>query len=300
MHILIFRLQKLVIVQLSSMTCYLGFPEFKKVDILWKDCPNSSKSSKGSLGGLYLRVFMSEKCDRDKFWSTLVDSCLRIRDIIDWERSHPDDIHDITPAYGIDVAVNHFLSVSCSFQGPSRSILACIFWLFCQKIINKLTIIASMQSLNSAICDAGKTILPEHLVLTADCLSATGEFVALNAKGLAQQRKETAVSSPFLQACFSVSWTFQFMFLLLVFLLDLHLETIPYLSPCHFLQSPGDCFVRAAKTGIVDNLEGAVDALSWGMVPSIGTGARFDIMYSGKVDNIGYYGDIYTLLKNLI
>lgn len=62
-----------------------------------------------------------------------------------------------------------------------------------------------MQRLNSAICDTGKTVLPEHLVLTADCLVATGEFVALNAKGLGQQRKEINVSSPLNQACFSVS-----------------------------------------------------------------------------------------------
>ncbi|KAL3499420.1 hypothetical protein ACH5RR_038513 [Cinchona calisaya] len=208
-------------------TVIKGFPEFKKVDILWKDCPSSSKSSKSSLGGLYLRVFMSEKCDRAKFWRILVNNCLQIRDMIDWERSHPDDIRDMTSAYGVDAAVNHFLS-----------------------------------SLSSAIRDTGKTILPQHLVLTADCLSATGEFVALNAKGLAQQRKETAVYSPFQQACFS---------------------------------SPGDCFVRAAKTGIVDNLEGTVDALSWGMVPSIGTGAQFDIMYAGKghepAKSIDIYGD---------
>lgn len=209
-------------------TVIKGFPEFKKVDIMWKDCPNSSKSSKGSLGGVYVRVFMSEKCDRTKFWSILVDNCLRIRNLIDWEHSHPDDIHDMTPAYGIDAAVIHFLS-----------------------------------SLNSAISDTGKKMLPEHLVLTADCLSATGEFVALNAKGLAQQRKETAVSSPFLQACFS---------------------------------SPGDCFIRAAKAGIVDNLQGTVDALSWGMVPSVGTGARFDIIYSGKGYEPAKSIDVYDLL----
>ena len=195
---------------------------------MWKDCRNSSKSSKGSLGGVYLRVFMSEKCDRTKFWSVLVDNCLRIRDLIDWERSHPDDIHDMAPAYGIDAAVNHFLSVSYAFQGPINSILAFFIFLFfpTRGRINKLSIFTLMQSLNSAISDTGKTILPEHLVLTADCLSATGEFVALNAKGLAQQRKETAVSSPFLQACFSVSYL-QFTFLLLVFLLVLHLDTIP-------------------------------------------------------------------------
>lgn len=35
--------------------------------------------------------------------------------------------------------------------------------------------------------------------------------------------------------------------------------------------------------GAVDNLQGSLDALSWGNSPSLGTGAQFDILYSGKV-----------------
>lgn len=49
------------------------------------------------------------------------------------------------------------------------------------------------------------------------------------------------------------------------------------------LQSPSDCFINAAKIGTVDNLQGSIDALSWGNSPSLGTGAQFDILYSGKV-----------------
>lgn len=62
-----------------------------------------------------------------------------------------------------------------------------------------------MQRLKSAVFDTGKTVLQEHLVLAADSLSFTGEFVGLSAKGLAQQRKQTSVPSPFMKACFSVS-----------------------------------------------------------------------------------------------
>lgn len=62
-----------------------------------------------------------------------------------------------------------------------------------------------VQSLESAISDTGKSILPQHLLLVADSLSATGEFVALNARGIAQQREHASVSSPFMQACLSVS-----------------------------------------------------------------------------------------------
>ncbi|KAL2516997.1 DNA-directed RNA polymerase IV subunit 1 [Abeliophyllum distichum] len=210
-------------------TVVKGFTEFKKVDILWRERPNRSKFPKGSSGELYLRVFMSEHCDRTKFWSILNDNCFRIRNIIDWERSHPDDIHDISQVHGIDVAWKYFFN-----------------------------------SLNSAICDTGKTILPEHLVVTANCLSATGEFVALNAKGLAQQRKETSVSSPFSQACFL---------------------------------NPSDCFVKAAKTGQTDGLQGSLEALAWGQTPSIGTGCRFDIIYNGKGHEPAEPTDVYSLLS---
>ena len=62
-----------------------------------------------------------------------------------------------------------------------------------------------VQSLESAISDAGKSIHPQHLVLVADSLSATGAFVSLNARGIARQREHASVSSPFMQACYSVS-----------------------------------------------------------------------------------------------
>ncbi|XP_059661700.1 DNA-directed RNA polymerase IV subunit 1 [Cornus florida] len=213
-------------------TVIKGFLEIKKVDILWKDQPNVSRSHFSSSGELYLRVYMSENCDRSKFWSVLVNNCLQIMDMIDWDRSYPDDIRDVSSAYGIDVAWKCFLS-----------------------------------NLKIAISDTGKCILSEHLLLAADCLSATGEFVALNAKGLAQQRKQTSVSSPFTQACFS---------------------------------NPGDCFIKAAKMGVVDNLQGSIDALSWGMIPSIGTGGQFEMLYSPKGHELATPIEVYDLLGSQI
>lgn len=49
------------------------------------------------------------------------------------------------------------------------------------------------------------------------------------------------------------------------------------------LQNPGPGFIKAAKAGTVDNLQGSLDALAWGKVPSLGTGGLFEIIYSGKV-----------------
>ncbi|KAF8412332.1 hypothetical protein HHK36_000294 [Tetracentron sinense] len=209
-------------------TVIKGFVEFKNVDILWNDLLKDSKSHKVCSGELYLRVSMSEHCEGAKFWSVLQNACLQIMDLIDWERSHPDNIYDTFCAYGIDAAWIYFLT-----------------------------------SLKSAISETGKTILPEHLLLVADSLSATGEFIGLSAKGLRRQRNQLSVSSPFMQACFS---------------------------------NPGACFIKAAKEGTVDGLQGTLDAVAWGKKPSIGTGGHFDILYSGKGHNLAKPEGIYDLL----
>ncbi|XP_076942894.1 DNA-directed RNA polymerase IV subunit 1-like [Bidens hawaiensis] len=159
-----------VVVPFLMETVIKGSANVKKVEIAWQDGPKTSKSFKDSSGELYLRVFMSESCDRRKFWRLIMEDCIQIMDMIDWERSHPDDIQDVILANGIDAARNHFL-----------------------------------RTLKSAIEDTGKTILPQHLALAADCLSVSGEFVPINAKGLSLQRNQASVSAPFTQACFSVS-----------------------------------------------------------------------------------------------
>ncbi|WJX70714.1 DNA-directed RNA polymerase [Trifolium repens] len=87
-----------------------------------------------------------------------------------------------------------------------------------------------MLNLSSATYDTGKSILPKHMQLVANSLSASGEFVGLSAKGMARQRKHASVSSPFVQACFS---------------------------------NLGSSFLKAAKSGVVDNLRGNLDALAW-------------------------------------
>ena len=63
-----------------------------------------------------------------------------------------------------------------------------------------------LQKLEFATIDVGKTILSQHLVFVANSLSATGEFVSLNAKGIGQQLEHASVTAPFMQACFSVSY----------------------------------------------------------------------------------------------
>ncbi|KAL5554870.1 hypothetical protein UlMin_037106 [Ulmus minor] len=205
-----------------------GFKEIKKIDILWKDVPSMSKRVCGSSGELYLKVSMSGDIGSRRFWNMLMDDCIEVMDLIDWSRSHPDNINAFCWAYGIDAGWKYFLN-----------------------------------NLESALSDAGKTILPEHLLLVANCLSVTGEFVGLNAKGISRQREIASVSSPFSQACFS---------------------------------TPSAYFIKAAKGEVEDGLQGSLDALAWGKVPSFGTGGPFELIYSGKGGEIDKPTNVYDLL----
>ncbi|KAL6182113.1 hypothetical protein ACLB2K_043536 [Fragaria x ananassa] len=216
---------RVLVIPFLLKTVVKGFLEIKKVDILWNDRPGSS-------GELCLKVSMSGKTRKGTtLWNMLMDDCIPVMDMIDWSRSHPDNVHDICTAYGIDVGQKHFL--------------------------NKL---------ESATKDVGKTILPQHLLLVADCLSSTGEFVSLNAKGIGQQLEHASVIAPFMQACFS---------------------------------TPGPCLVKAAKVGVVDNLQGSLDALTWGNTPSLGSGGQFDIIFSkGPVSSKPI--KVYDLLSSQI
>lgn len=103
--------------------------------------------------------------------------------------------------------------------------------------------------------------------LVADCLSCTGEFVSLSAKGMSRQREQASITSPFMQACFS---------------------------------SPGASFIKAAKVGAMDDLKGSLDALSWGKVPPIGTAGQFELLYSGKGHEICKPAEVYNLLGSQI
>ncbi|WJX13015.1 DNA-directed RNA polymerase [Trifolium repens] len=125
-------------------------------------------------------------------------------------------------------------------------------------------IFACRENLSSATSDTGKSILHKHLHLVANSLSASGEFVGLSAKGMVRQRKHASVSSPFVQAYFS---------------------------------NPGNSFLKAAKYGVVDNLQGNLDALGCGNCLPMGTSGQFDIIYLEKVQELDKSVDVYGLLE---
>ncbi|XP_028548583.1 DNA-directed RNA polymerase IV subunit 1 [Dendrobium catenatum] len=160
-HILLDILRDLVIPCLLK-SLIKGFSEIRKVDILWDD------AQKNSNGELFLKVTMSENCSLGKFWSSIQNACLPIMDLIDWNRSHPNDICNISSMFGISAS-----------------------WLF------------FLRSLKSTALDVGRSVRQEHLNIVADRLFISGEFHGLNKKGLKVQRDYTTTSSPFTFACFS-------------------------------------------------------------------------------------------------
>lgn len=81
------------------------------MDILWDDHPKAFKFHNCCSRKLFLKVFMSENCQRGKFWSAVQDACIQIVDLIDWEHSRPDNLYDVFRAFGIDSAWKHFLGV---------------------------------------------------------------------------------------------------------------------------------------------------------------------------------------------
>ncbi|AAG12662.1 RNA polymerase IIA largest subunit, putative; 12353-6556 [Arabidopsis thaliana] len=208
-----------------------GDQGIKKVNILWTDRPKAPKRNGNHLAGeLYLKVTMYGDRGKRNCWTALLETCLPIMDMIDWGRSHPDNIRQCCSVYGIDAGRSIFVA-----------------------------------NLESAVSDTGKEILREHLLLVADSLSVTGEFVALNAKGWSKQRQVESTPAPFTQACFS---------------------------------SPSQCFLKAAKEGVRDDLQGSIDALAWGKVPGFGTGDQFEIIISPKVHGFTTPVDVYDLLSS--
>ena len=140
-----------------------------------------------------------------------------------------------------------------------------------------------LQSLKSAVSDIGRNIHLEHLLLVSDCLSVTGEFHGLSTKGLKQQKAHLSISSPFTQACFSVSSSSSF-FHTFMYSWN-HVLSLSNIQWCFVwvLQNPGKCLIEAGKQGSVDHLYGTLDAVAWGKEAPVGTGGPFEIMYSGQV-----------------
>uniref|UniRef100_A0ACD5TL06 Uncharacterized protein n=1 Tax=Avena sativa TaxID=4498 RepID=A0ACD5TL06_AVESA len=134
-----------------------GFLEFKDIEI---QCQKDNE--------LVVKVGMSEHCKSGKFWANLQNACVEIFELIDWERSRPGSVYDISCSYGVDSAWNFFL-----------------------------------ESLRSKTDDIGKNIRREHLLVVADSLSVSGKFHGLSSQGLKQQRTRLSISSPFSEACFA-------------------------------------------------------------------------------------------------
>lgn len=152
---------------------------------------------------------MAKSCALRNFWHALQNACIPIMDLIDWGRSHPDGVYDISNAFGIVSAYNYFLRVG----GVRLSQFLNLFSYSACLVGNLLvTIMYLLQSLKSTISDIGRNIHLEHLLLVSDSLSVTGEFHGLTAKALKQQKAHLSISAPFAEACFSVRHFFLLFF----------------------------------------------------------------------------------------
>lgn len=85
------------------------------MDVLWADRPKAPKKNKNHLSGeLFLKVIMYGDKVKKNLWSALLETCLPVMDMIDWTRSHPDNIRQCCSVYGIDAGRSIFLAVSIS------------------------------------------------------------------------------------------------------------------------------------------------------------------------------------------
>lgn len=144
---------------------------------------------------------MSENCSLGKFWNSILNACVPIMDLIDWNRSHPNDICNISSMFGITAAWIFFLRVS----DLQYDLISLLTWLFQLVSFFSFIVFFNLQSLKSTALDVGRNVRQEHLNIIADRLFISGEFYGLNKKGLKMQRDFTTNSPPFTFACFSVS-----------------------------------------------------------------------------------------------
>jgi DNA-directed RNA polymerase-4 subunit 1 len=84
----------------TSCFYFAGFLEFKDVEI---QCQQDNE--------LVVKVGMTEYCKSGEFWTSLQNACVSIMELIDWERSRPGSVYDISCSFGIDSAWNFFVEV---------------------------------------------------------------------------------------------------------------------------------------------------------------------------------------------
>ena len=80
---------------------FAGYLEFKDVEI---QCQQDNE--------LAVKVCMSEHCKSGEFWANVQNACVAIMELIDWGRSRPGSVYDISCSYGVDSAWNFFVEVS--------------------------------------------------------------------------------------------------------------------------------------------------------------------------------------------
>ncbi|GJS16369.1 hypothetical protein Tco_0410841 [Tanacetum coccineum] len=72
----------------------------------------------------------------------------------------------------------------------------------------------------------------------------------------------------------------------------------PFTQAC--FANPSDSFLKATKSEALDNLEGTIDALSWGKVLGLGIGGRFEMVFFREKHQIDKPVDVFSLLIRVL
>ncbi|XP_021859597.1 DNA-directed RNA polymerase V subunit 1 [Spinacia oleracea] len=122
----------------------------------------------------------------------------------------------------------------------------------------------AVQRLSTSVTMVTKGVLKEHLLLLASSMTCAGNLVGFNTSGIKALCRALNVQVPFTEAT---------------------------------LYTPRKCFERASEKCHVDTLASIVGSCSWGKRVSIGTGAKFDLLWETKeIEMADKPTDVYNFL----
>ncbi|KAF6174988.1 hypothetical protein GIB67_026476 [Kingdonia uniflora] len=160
-------------------------------------------------------------------WRIVMDSCLSIMHLIDTRRSVPYAIKQVQESLGISSAFDQ-----------------------------------AIQHLSTSIKSIKKDVLKEYLVLIANSITCTGNFLGFNSACYKALFRSLAVPVPFTEATLS-------------------------------------CFEKAAEKCHLDSLSSTVASYSWGKHVAVGTGSRFELLWNTKEMGLEQEAglDVYAFLE---
>ncbi|KAI0494605.1 hypothetical protein KFK09_024746 [Dendrobium nobile] len=224
-----------VICPMLLETVIKGDSRVDLANIIWIEPTTTSsvRDRRPMKGELAIEVVIEKSFARQSgdAWRTVLDACLPVMHLIDMRRSIP---------YGIK-QVEHLLGISCSFE-------------------------QSVLRLSASIKMVAKGVLKEHLILVANSMTCTGNFLGFNNSGFKKLLRSLKIQMPFTEAT---------------------------------LFTPIKCFERAAQKCHTDTLTSIVSSCLWGKHVAVGTGSCFKVFWDRQQvkANKDVEKDVYEFLE---